>query len=610
MVTASTYTGMRGFHEWDEYPKQIQVVVAPGQDSQGYTELLSLPQSLDDYRKLWKALVELEEKDEAAWVRTMQIFCAGDLFFGMNFVATAGREARAYDDSKPFFFDEWHLRFAREVQFFGEGKVIVASRGWGKSSWITWWQNITAGLADPNSTSCIFSTTKELGQKHLLKIGQELDNNDLLRRIWPDRVWKKNRPTGTPWSKGDGYQLPRTTNRTELTFECQALIARLPVGMHYDRHYVDDAEEETSVANAENMQKVSDRFTSAQNLVSNRSQHWFVGTYYHPNGLCRELEVERGYDVLCFPCEDLSIRPENPEEAGPMGGLVRGLHRDQLWKKWETMGCAGKPREKKNYAMQVCMDPLAGETTRLSRNWVRWFKGDPREYAERNECCFIICQDPSPGNDNPTFTWVWMLDWRRRLIWVDGWRNVVKPRARNKKSFETYCNWAHIGLGVEQFRVENFGQAEYVDQLEDYFDDKRMDVLLVPCHDTSRRTGAGSFEGRDGGKREKEFMRWEPALRNGQVLFPADGIWTEDDEGATYNLVDYFLDHELDQFPKPKYDDGLDAGALIWYPEKQIGAMPWPARPEKTRDIQSGRFLNRGRSSRSASAGSIDLGIL
>lgn len=598
------YTGMRGILPREEWPEDVTVTIEPGAEGgDRVQETVRLPQTLDDYRHLWLRLQGLREKHEDTWRHLMRVYMVADHFFALNFVLTEGREARDYDGDGPFFFTDDHLEFSRTVQFSGEGKVIVASRGWGKSSWVTKCDNMMKGLADPNSSSCIFSTTKEYAQKHLLSIGQELDKNDLLRKIWRDRVWWGDRPASVPWSPGVGYCLRRTTNRREQTFECQPLIVRLPVGMHYDRHYVDDAEEETAVSSIDNMQKVSSRFTSAQNLVSVRSEHWYVGTYYHPNGLSRELEEERGYGVICYPCEDLTVEPEEGRE-GPAGGFVRGLDPRSLHDKYRKMGCAKKPRERKNYMMQVCMDPLAGEETRLSESWVRWFRGDVYDYAAENECCFVVCQDPSPGNNDATFTWVWMLDWRKRAIWVDGWRNRLQPKARIKKTFATLCSWENVGAGVEQVRIENFGQAEYVDRQDEYNHSRGKEFYLIACHDTGRRQTA-DFDGRDGGKREKEFLRWETPLRSGQVWFPADGIITEDDDGREYDLVDYFVKNELNEFPKPRTDDGLDAGSLLWLPRDKYGGIPWPEKPREERS--AGRFNNRGRR---LHASTLDLGIL
>src|SRR5690606_12006682 len=110
---------------------------------------ITLPETLEDYRDLVSDLDKLHEEDPVAWKKAMRIWSAGDLYFLGMFVLSIGDVWDPYHD-RPRFLAVEQLEFARWVQFESRQSTLVAARGFGKSTWSTFCDNMRTKLIDPN----------------------------------------------------------------------------------------------------------------------------------------------------------------------------------------------------------------------------------------------------------------------------------------------------------------------------------------------------------------------------------------------------------------------------------------------------------------------------
>lgn len=535
----------------------------------GERTTLHLPERLEDYLDLNAELDKLFTADPVAWKRAMRIWSAGDLFFLGNFVLTMGAVHDPYHDRPRFFCDE-QLEFARWVQFESKGSTLVAARFFGKSTWTTFADNIRMKLIDPNRTCCIFSETREAAGKHNGRIGQELVSNRALVSLWDDRFYQ----TKDEYPRFSDYYITikRDTSRLEATFEAQAFADKLPVGAHYDERRYDDIESELGVRTKEKIDKNEAQFISSQDLASPVRWAMVVGTYYHPAGLVRRSHLEMGWKLKLIPGEILQDgKPADGEVTdptlGPLGGTPYYFHPQELRDVLRDKGGRFNPKAVKSYTEQIVCDPTSGQPNRLDRDHLIFYDEDPLELAADGN--LYLCVDCSKGIGDPTWAWVWRLGYDRRYYWVGGFRKRLDPAARRREVALTALQFGALG-NLVAIRMEEFGAAEYIEPQITENLKYGISTPIQRCHDNQTA------------KLERAYDRWQPELANGRIVFPKQ-LWSIDENGQRIDLVAYFLQFEMDPFPKPVTDDGLDAGGLMWESEERVGSIEWPVRSRTER---------------------------
>lgn len=553
-------------------------------------EEVELPDSLQAYAELQRRITE--EQDPAVYQALLRLWTAADNYYLLRFVLSAGRDAWDEFRHEPHFEHEVHIRFAREVQFSERinDTVIVGARGLGKSTQFDA-DDIRDVLIDPNHSTYYFSLTKGLTQKRIGSIKTELDTNEILKYAWPDRFWRDQEErdaTGRaiPWSETSGLCCKRTTTRPEQTFEAHSFEHSLPTGMHPDKKRYDDIEGDRSVQSELTQETLKERWVSSQNITSSKRRRRVTGTYYAANALMVMLSHEFGLKRSLYPGEDIED-PVPPEEAGPLGGRpVNGFTREHLWRRLADVGGAeldeegnwrrtSNPKALLDYARQTACDPRAGEATKLDWNQIRHYEGDGWRYAR--EGTIMICADCSTGGTEEsmagldfTFIWVWLLTKAKEFWWVDGEMKRVKPLERRKLIHEVTQRWINYGARVEQLRLEQFGQATYVQDQREFWEAMPAfpAPVVIKCNDNrSPRRGEG--------KTWSIYERWQPKAAAGKIVFPHE-MWRQDETGKPIELVGYVKEWEWELFPRCRTDNGLDAGKLAFEDEKRVGPLPWP----------------------------------
>ncbi len=194
-----------------------------------------------------------------------------------------------------------------------------------------------------------------------------------------------------------------------------------------------------------------------------------------------------------------------------------------------------------------------------------FYKEDPKEIAKK--CTTYICIDASRGVEDPTAMVVWGIDPNGHKWWLDGIRKKLDP---SKQPFyaeveNLLIKWNTLSQRTVEIRVDQLGNQAWADLIRMELTRRGAPTVpVMPC--TSKGKKSGLF---DKGKNERIYQFWSPMLHRNEVHFPVPmssegiGIPAEDENGKKFCLVDYFLKQEYGMFPRSKFDDVLDAGALI-----------------------------------------------
>jgi hypothetical protein len=141
------------------------------------------------YRNLADVLARydrVEQKREASLIRH---YCLNDLFY----LHTVG--CRRVD-----LQHQWFLDRCDEVQGAPDGYLDLWAREHGKSSIITFGLTLQDILNNPEITIGIFSHTRPMAKAFLRVVKREMENNDVLKGLFPDILWTQPEKEAPTWS--------------------------------------------------------------------------------------------------------------------------------------------------------------------------------------------------------------------------------------------------------------------------------------------------------------------------------------------------------------------------------------------------------------------------
>lgn len=547
------------------------------------------PEKIEEYIELQRWIDSLKEKklpngqpSWSEWTEVSRWYAKNDLFYLLNFIATDGSVIHS-QTGKPFHFHEYYLQMCRnwERQRELSGGVDFSARGSAKSTVRTKLGSIQLLLTYPDIAIFIFSATLKLGQKHLRLIMDELTQNKVLIHLFEDVLWQDPiqavKDGKTLWSVDSGIRVKRTMIRSVNTVEVHAAMGTGgPVGTRPDVVIADDIEHGANVNSPENIAKLKESFSQMVSLLTPvavpKALLFITNTRFNQGGLVedkmQEYLIKNPEKVRGVPAEDL-----NQPGDGPLGGTaLYPFTTDVLWQKYE------ESRVKSEYALQFALDYSAAEDARLGEENIQWYDED-RAVMGKGKTAYI-CIDASRGVHDPTAIWVWGLGSDKRYYWLDAVCRKMDPSKPyfHDEIFVMVQKWSNLSDRVVEVRVEQMGGSVWADLIRKELQARGCAVPVVACTSHPMRTGNFST-----GKAERIFQRWSPMLSAGLVCFPlaksknGAGILSADENGVQRCLVDYFLNVELKVFPRSKFDDMMDAGALI-HDDKANKERPlqWP----------------------------------
>lgn len=502
--------------------------------------------------------------------------CKKDLFFLLRYVFNR-------KDTE----NDWYLARCREVQTAPDGYIDLWAREHGKSTIITYAQTIQDILNDPEITCGIFSHTRPIAKSFLRQIKRELEQNEILKKLFPEVLYQNPAAESPSWSEDGGITVRRKGNTKEATVEAWGLVDGQPTGRHFKLRVYDDVVTRENVTTPEQIKKTTEAFELSDNLgVREGGKVRIIGTRYHLSDtyssiLQRNVAVPRIYPAT---------------HNGRMDGLPV-LFTNQEWERRK------KTQSRKIIAAQLLQNPLADEDARFQPLWLTSYEVRPSILN------VAIMGDPSLGrhssSDNTAIIVIgyakggvkYLMDGMvHRMSLSQRWMALkdlyvkwsMEPGVKSVSvGWERYGLQADIEYFEERMRVDNpkiiFNIEELswvregqqskesrIDRLEPDFRNRRMLLPKAVWQDGQPKTWRV-----DSDKESKSYQsvvyedfiglskKQQELLDNGQADMLATAIKRVDSERQIYDVTVRMIEEYL-QFPFGAHDDILDAASRFY----------------------------------------------
>ena len=244
-----------------------------------------------DYPRIVAEINQLVTSDQIKFLQFVRFWSQESLFFLLYFILRVPVN------------HPWLVERIKEVQACHDMTLDLWAREHFKSTIITYGLNIMKILRDPNIRIGIFSHTRKIAQDFLRRIKLTFEDNDFLKKLFPDILYEKPQTQSPKWSEDDGILVKRNTIYQEMTVEAWGFDS-MPTSKHFDRLNYDDIVTMASVTTPEQIAKVDGAFKISDNLGADdmisgkRGERGIVGTTYHFNDQYEKLKRESGWDPI------------------------------------------------------------------------------------------------------------------------------------------------------------------------------------------------------------------------------------------------------------------------------------------------------------------------
>lgn len=490
-----------------------------------------------------KILSGLESCSEPEQIRRLRLLCQTDLYFLLRY--GCGRE-----DTD----NEWYFDRCREVQAGPNGHLDLWAREHGKSSIITFALTIQDILNNPEITVGIFSHTKPIAKAFLRQIKREFEQNERLKRWFPDVLWENPRKESPKWTEDEGIVVRRKGNPKEATVEASGLVDGQPTSRHYKLRIYDDVVVSESVTSPEMMAKTTRQWELSDNLGTVGGTFRMVGTRYHFSDTYGEILKRGVVKPRIYPATK-----DGTETGEPV--LMSA----------ETLAEKRRNQGPYTFHTQMLLNPKGDSSQTFRKEWIKPLKGDTR----RDGLNVYILVDPANEKrktNDYTSMWVIGLDANKNYLGLDLVRDRFNLTERTERLFELHEKWKPILVGYEKYGMQaDIQHIEHVQAERNY----RFHIVEL------------------GGQTPKldRIKRLIPTFEQGRFFLRPAKMYT-DFEGITRNLVEVFIEEEYAAFPVMSHDDMLDCLARIVDPEFPVR---WPLSGSDANPVvHTGGTLMRG----------------
>ncbi len=490
-------------------------------------------QSLEQYE--WLAL-ELDKLPHADKKPTLRELCRTDLFFLLW-----------YGLGRVDIFHPWLLDRCIEVQNDPDECLDLWSREHYKSTIITFAKTIQDILSshgdDPlpkwngrEATIGIFSATRPLAKGFLRQIKQELEQNETLKELFPDILYKDPKGEATKWSEDDGLIVKRKTNPKEATIEAWGVIDAQPTSKHFLICVYDDMVTDTNVTTPEMIEKTNRAWELSINLGTDGGHRRYVGTIYHFNDTYRLMQQRGAAKVRKYPCT---------ADGTPTGKPVL-KSQEEITMKYRTMGAY-------TFASQMLLNPVSDTLMGFRREWLKYYQGTDGQGMN----IYILCDPANEKKKTSDYT-VFMViglasDGNYYMLEVIRDRLSLTQRAdtlfRLHKKYKRFCKGLQVGY-------EKYGMQADISHMEDRMNRENYRFGITPL--------GGIMPKND------RIKKLQPIFEQ-RRFYLLESCFKTDYQGKTQDLIDIFLNEEYDSFPVPVHDDMLDCMARIL--DEEMGAL-------------------------------------
>lgn len=481
--------------------------------------------TLEQYRQLSLELDKLPSEDKIATLRDL---CRNDLFFLIWF--GLGRQD---------IWHQWLLDRCREVQEEPNECLDLWSREHYKSTVITFALSIQDILSSHGDnphpkwkgrevTIGIFSATRPLAKGFLRQIKLELEQNEVLKQLFPDVLFIDPKGESPKWSEDDGLIVKRKSNPKEATVEAWGVVDAQPTSKHFFICVYDDLVTDTYVTSPEMIEKTNRAWELSINLGTEGGHRRYVGTIYHFNDTYRLMRQREAVKARIYPCTD---------DGTPTGNPVL-KSREEITMKYRTMGAY-------TFAAQMLLNPVSDTLMGFKREWVRYFQGSDGHGMN----IYILCDPANEKKKTSDYTvfMVVALGTDENYYILEMVRDRLSLTQRADVLFQLHKKYKRACKGL-QVGYEQYGMQADIAHIQDRQarENYRFDIIKL----------GGTMPKTD------RIKKLQPIFEQKRIYLP-ESCYRTDYQGKTQDLVDIFLNQEYDAFPVPVHDDMLDCLARI-----------------------------------------------
>jgi hypothetical protein len=275
-------------------------------------------------------------------------------------------------------------------------------RGWLKSTIFTMWGAIWRYLQDPNVRILIVSQNAELANRFLYFIQKQLLSNQILRKLYADRLnqvdngWVKSHR----WSQ-TYLDLPRNLDAKEPTITSIGMGGAAQSG-HYDVIVFDDPVGQKHIDSPVEMEKVFRYFDNAKELCINPNHESaagssiiLIGTFWGPGDFgSYVIEKYPEYYWRIVPClkdeeakDTSTVKYVQYPEAGHMESNWPNPPDERYTTKY-YLDMMNNPEQSLIFWSQQMNAPHRAQgLTKFDKSWIRYFNFSENEDGEKCVVC-------------------------------------------------------------------------------------------------------------------------------------------------------------------------------------------------------------------------------
>jgi len=517
---------------------------------------MGLPKNLADYAHLETQIKSLDELGQAEQYR----YCgANDLYFLLRYILSTSKWKDPEDQTRSFWEKQWLIDRAREIQFDSEGVLDIWARYHGKSTMKTFAFMIQTMIVNPNATIGVFSVTKGVADGFVQQVKFELESNEMLQGLYPDRFYAEPRKDASIWTVEKGFTIKRPLNLKDSTMRGFGLVDSSFTGHRISHAIYDDAVNETSVSTSDMVEKVNERWELSLNVGMPGSKRYYIGTFY-AHGDSYHHMASRGMRLRLHPCYEVTDKSVYDKTTGLPVSLKHDYSKPVLFSA-EHLLAEEKLMGPSTFGVQMLCDPNAGSLSGFENRWIRHYDESPERV--RKHCNVVILVDPAADKkrgSSKTAIWVVGLGDDENYYLLDGVLDHLNLHQRTEALFRLVAMWKPQQVRYERYSMQSdIPHIEYVQEQRSF----RFPITEV------------------GGNLSKDdrIMRLVPLFAAGKIYLPRYIWYRNVIDGETIDLIEHWVKTEYLVFPNAMEKDGLDSLSRLC--EKDI-YLPWP----KPRDFE------------------------
>lgn len=511
---------------------------------------MTLPETLEDYIKIETLLRTLPDIDAAHLEREL---AKNDLYYLLRYILTT-RDWKNPEGKGSFWHHPWLLDRCREVQFNSENTLNIWARAHGKSTIATFGFSILSMIQNPNVTIGIFSVNKTTADSFLAQVKYELETNEKLKGLFPDRFFQDPKRESAVWTVEKGFTIKRPLNLKDATMRGFGLLDTSFTGYRISHFIYDDAVNEQNVNTPDMVEKTNNRWELSLNTGMPGSKRYYVGTFYAYGDSYHHM-ASRGIELRLHPCYEIDYdKSEFEEKTGLPREMVHHKDRPVLFSKKYLLDME-KQQGQSTFGVQMLCNPNAGALAGFKMEWLRYYQGSTNNIVRGSN--IIITVDPAHAKkkeNSRTAMVVWALGKDKNYFVLDMVVDRLSLHQLTNKLFELVYLWEPLEVRYEKYSMQaDIDHIRYVQNQRGFF----FDIKEV----------GGTLS------KDDRISRLIPLFAAGRVYLPQKLHYQTEDDANIVDLIETFISEEYAHFPNTMHKDILDSMSRI--AEKDL-PLPWP----------------------------------